>query len=531
MGSRHRIGSVSIAQGIRRRWWWGAIPLVLVALAAVIRLLTMPLEVSANVADGDQAVARTATIDLKFNKDMLASSVQQAFQITPAVAVTFRQVGPREFQFSPTMQPETTYQVALSSAKEASGSGTVTERLTFRTEAAPAVSGVRSDDQLLKDAAQFVPVHSKLAIAFTEPMDSARTPILLDGQPVEAGRVQWAGDGLTATLDLTLKHSKPYVLSVPQPALNRKHDPFLADWKLTFTTVIDVPSMGDSTRIGSGAPAIIQIENSLDARPQNGMQQADLVYEYISEGSIPRLSAVYWHPMPDLIGPVRSCRLITIQLELMYKGMIYCSGANDYVLGLVWQHPNLVNDYSRGAGGVFFRSSARWAPHNVMMHGPNATQWTAAQTIPAPRYEITARHDDALPTGDPATQIAVPDHGAVWKYDPARREYLKWQDGAPLVNIGTGQIHAKTVIVEHVTSYLDMHPGNVFHGYRTEYYELQGEGPADIYTDGMVIHAVWKHADRDVPAAYYTQDGQPIELNTGLTWVHVLGSTVWHGGI
>jgi hypothetical protein len=34
-----------------------------------------------------------------------------------------------------------------------------------------------------------------------------------------------------------------------------------------------------------------------------------------------------------------------------------------------------------------------------------------------------------------------------------------------------------------------------------------------------------------VPAAYYTPDGDPITLDTGLTWVHVLGSTVWHGGI
>lgn len=508
-----------------------AIPLLLVALAAVIRLLTMPLEVSANLADGDQAVARTATIDFKFNKDMLASSVEQAFQIAPAVAVTFRQVGPREFQFSPSMQPQTSYHLTLTAAREASGNGTVTESLTFRTEAAPTVSGVQDNDQPLRDAAQFVPINGKLAIAFTEPMDRARTPILLDGKPVEASHVQWAGDGLSATLDLALKHSKPYVLSVPQQAENRKHDPFLTDWKLTFTTVIEVPSAGEPARIGAGAPAIIQIENSLDARPQNGMQQADMIYEYISEGSIPRLSAVYWHPLPNLVGPVRSCRLITIQLELMYRGMIYCSGANDYVLGLVWQHPDLVNDYSHGAGGVFFRSSDRWAPHNVMMHGTNATQWTAAQNIPGPRYEIAAKHDDTLPAGDPATEIVVPDHGAVWKYDPARKEYLKWQDRAPLMNIGTGQIHAKTVIVEHVTSYLDLHPGNVFHGYRTEYYELQGEGPADIYTNGMVIHAVWKHADRDVPAAYYTQDGQPIELNTGLTWVHVIGSTVWRSGI
>lgn len=513
----------------------GAIPLLVLGLAAALRLLTMPLEVSANVADGDQAVARTATMDFTFTKDMLPSSVQRAFGITPAVPVIFREVSRREFQFSPTMQPEAAYHVTLNAAQEASGSGTVTESLNFRTEAAPTVTAVRFDDQPLKDAAQFVPVRGRLAVTFSEPMDAARTPLLLDGTPLAAGHVEWSADGLTATLDLTLKHSKPYELAVSQQAFNRKHDPFLAEWKLTFTTVIDVPSAGVPNRIGAGAPILVQIENSLDARPQAGMQQADLIYEYLSEGSVPRLTAVYWHPLPDLVGPIRSCRLITIQLEMMYRGFIYCSGANDYVLGKVWQYPDLVNDWSYGQGRVFFRAPDRWAPHNVMIHGVNATNFAAARSVPAPRYKVAGKHDDSPASGTAATTIDVPDHGAVWNYDPARREYLKWQDGARFMNVGTGQVHAKTVIVEHVTSYLDTNRANTFcalgHCYHTEYYELAGEGPAEIYVNGTLISAVWKHADRDVPAAYYTQDGEPIQLDTGLTWVHVMGSTVWHSGI
>jgi hypothetical protein len=535
MGSRHRIGSVSIARRVRRRWWIGIIPLVLVGLAAVIRLVTMPLEVSASVADGDQAVARTAILDFKFNKDMLASSVQQAFRIDPAVPIVFRAVGPREFQFTPTMKPETAYHVLLNAAKEASGSGTVTQRLSFRTEPAPTVAVAKFDDQPLREAAQFVPVHGRLAVAFSQPMDPARTPLLLDGRPVEGARWQWSADGLSAVLDVTLKHSKPYQLTVPQQSLNRKHDPLLTDWKLTFTTVMDVPSAGDPARIGAGAPILMQIENSLDARPQAGMQQADMIYEYLSEGSVPRLTAVYWHPLPELVGPIRSCRLITIQLEMMYKGFIYCSGANDYVLGKVWKFPDLVNDFSYGQGNVFFRASNRWAPHNVMIHGVNATNFAAGKNVPAPQYEVAPKHEDAVVTGPPASAIEIPDHGASWKYDPTRKEYLKWQDGAPMMNIGTGQVHAKTVIVEHVTSYVDTNPANTFcaqgHCYHTEYYELAGEGQAEIYVNGTVIHGSWKHANRDVPAAYYTQDGDPITLDTGLTWVHVLGSTVWHSGI
>ncbi|HEY0492831.1 MAG TPA: DUF3048 domain-containing protein [Candidatus Dormibacteraeota bacterium] len=519
-------------QTLRERWWLAPIAILLVAAAIVIRILTAPLEVSANVTDGEQAVPRTASIDLRFNQDMKADSVQRSFAISPKVMVGFKAISAREFRFRPAMQPSTAYHVSVKGAQSSSGRGQVQSSFSFKTEPAPAVSDVKVDDKAVKDGQQALHPTGSVKIDFSQPMDSSRSPISLNGKALDNKKVTWASDGKSATLDLKLAPSRQYQLSLPQTAVNRKQDPFAAPWKLTFTTIIQVPSQGDPGRIGSGAPTIIQIENSSDARPQAGMQQADMVYEYISEGSIPRLSAIYWHPLPSLVGPVRSCRLITIRLELMYKGMIYCSGANDYILGLVWQHPNLVNDYSHGAGGVFFRDNAtRFAPHNVMMNGTNVTNFTAQHGLGAPVYDIAPKHPDAAPVGDPAAQVSVPDHGASWQYDGASKEYLKTQDGAPFRNVGTGRVHAKTVIVEYVNSYLDMNPANSFHGYYTEAYELTGDGKADIYSNGAVIHATWHHPDANVPAVYLDANGDPIDINSGLTWVHVIGSEKWHSGL
>ena len=518
-------------QTLRERWWLAPIAIVLVAAVIVIRILTTPLEVSANVSDGDQAVPRTAAIDLRFNQDMSGDSVQRSFAISPKVMVAFKAISPREFQFRPSMQPKTAYHVSLKGAKSSSGRGEVTSGFSFKTEAAPTIADVKVDDKAVTDGQQALHPTGSVKVDFVQPMDGAKTPILLNGKAFDAKKVSWSSDSKTATLDLKLGPSRQYQLGVPQAAVNRKQDPLAADWKLSFTTVIQVPSQGDPAKIGSGAPTIIQIENSTDARPQAGMQQADMIYEYISEGSIPRLSVIYWHPLPGLVGPVRSCRLITIRLVLMYKGMIYCSGANDYVLGKVWQHPNLVNDYSRGAGNVFYRDGSRFAPHNVMMHGTNVTSYTAQQNLPAPVYEIAPKHPDVTPTGDPATSVSVSDHGAVWQYDPGSKEYLKTQDGAPFNNVGTGRVHAKTVIVENVTSFLDTNPANSFHGYFTEAYELTGTGKADIYSDGVVIHATWQHPDPNVPAVYLDANGDPIDINSGLTWIHVIGSTKWHSGL
>lgn len=521
---------MSVAQTVRRRWWIAPLVIALIAIAIAIKIITTPLQVSASVSDGDQQVARTSAIELRFNKDMDSASVRQAFTITPVVPVRFNAVSARDFEFWPKMAPATRYRATLTNAREASGGGRVSAAIAFKTEPAPTVSQVMVDGAAVADGAAGVAPRGSVSLLFNEPMNAGKTPILVDDKPLP-GTVQWSPDGKTATLPLTLGHSHPYQLSISQTALNRKGDPLAADWKLSFITRIEVPSQGAADRIGSGAPVIIQIENSVDARPQAGMQEADMIYEYISEGSIPRLSAVYWHGLPGLVGPVRSCRLITIRLELMYHGMIYCSGANDYVLGMVWKYPNLVNDYSHGAGNVFYRAGDRWAPHNVMMHGTNATAFTAQQNLPAPPYDIAAKHDDPGFQGDPGTRIVVDDHNAVWTYDPGSKEYLKTQDGTPFSNVGTGRVHAKTVIVENVTSYLDMNPANTFHGYHTEAYELTGTGKADIYVDGVVIHATWFHPDPNVPVIYLDQNGDPITLPTGLTWVHVIGSTKWHSGL
>src|SRR2546423_12957256 len=126
-------------QTLRQRWWLLPIAILVVAAAIVIRIITTPLEVSANVNNGDQAVPRTATIDLHFNQEMKPASVEKAFSITPSVPVSFKAVSAKEFQFRPTMKPSIAYHVSLKDAQNTSGRG-VSSGFSFKTEPAPAVA-------------------------------------------------------------------------------------------------------------------------------------------------------------------------------------------------------------------------------------------------------------------------------------------------------------------------------------------------------------------------------------------------------
>src|ERR1700704_4587461 len=142
-------------QTLRQRWWLLPIAILVVAAAIVIRIITTPLEVSANVNDGDQAVPRTATIDLHFNQEMEPATVEHAFSITPSVAVSFKTVSAKEFQFRPKMKSNTAYHVSLKDAQNRSGRG-VSSGFSFKTEPAPAVAAVMVDNNAVADGQQAI---------------------------------------------------------------------------------------------------------------------------------------------------------------------------------------------------------------------------------------------------------------------------------------------------------------------------------------------------------------------------------------
>src|SRR2546430_3250437 len=160
---------------LRQRWWLLPIAILAVAAAIVIRIITTPLEVSANVNNGDQAVPRTATIDLHFNQEMKPASVQRAFSITPSVPVSFKAVSSKEFQFRPTMKPSIAYHVSLKDAQNTSGRG-VSSGFSFKTEPAPAVAAVAVDHSALTDGQQADKPSSGGQINFFLPQAGARTP-------------------------------------------------------------------------------------------------------------------------------------------------------------------------------------------------------------------------------------------------------------------------------------------------------------------------------------------------------------------
>jgi hypothetical protein len=77
-------------------------------------------------------------------------------------------------------------------------------------------------------------------------------------------------------------------------------------------------------------PLAIKISNAPPSyvRPQAGLNSADWVFEHTSEGSITRFTLIVYGQDVDQVGPIRSARLIDVELPAMFDAALAFSGAS-----------------------------------------------------------------------------------------------------------------------------------------------------------------------------------------------------------
>ena len=129
------------------------------------------------------------------------------------------------------------------------------------------------------------------------------------------------------------------------------------------------PLTGLPLAAGSAAatrPALfVKIENAPQARPQTGLDKADVVYEAIAEGGITRFAAIFQSIDPGDLGPVRSVRPQDPDIAAPLRGIAaFSGGVAPIVSDLSTVAQNLSADTSVAAA-AYHRTSDRSAPHNL----------------------------------------------------------------------------------------------------------------------------------------------------------------------
>lgn len=284
-------------------------------------------------------------------------------------------------------------------------------------------------------------------------------------------------------------------------------------------------------------PLAIVVSNSPPdfTRPQAGLGSADIVYEYFAEGHVTRYTAIFWTNTPELVGSVRSCRPIMLEITLMYDALWACSGSSSGVAELLAESPNirwLINGQHYGEPylrRIFDENIAvvPEAPHNLFAVPSAIWDWAEEKGYnDPPDLRGMAFHSQPPAGGVVATALEVDYKGAGftprWEYDAASGTYLRFDEGKPYVdNLTKEQLAFENVIVvasqEIITDIVEDPSGAT-----ALVQQIWGNGPLTVFRDGMRYEGTWQRPTRDDILTFQDLNGNPMLLKPGKTWVHVI---------
>lgn len=298
-------------------------------------------------------------------------------------------------------------------------------------------------------------------------------------------------------------------------------------------------------------PLGVMIENHKDARPQSGLSSADIIYEAVAEGGIPRFLTIFYCQDASYIGPVRSARIYFIKLLQGYGNFplyAHVGGANTpgpadalgEIRDLEWGSNNDLNqfsvpfpyfwrDYERLPGRVtehtvYSSTSKLWQYASEKRKLTNIDEKGAAwdEKFSSWQFVDDAKKDKRGTTNKISFefwQSFATDYSVVWNYDSETNSYQRENGGEPHLDKNTGkQLTAKNVI----TVFARESAAN--DGYEGGHilYKLVGSGDGLIFQNGNVIKITWKKEDEESAMKFYDNDGKVVELVRGLDWVEIL---------
>jgi len=470
---------------------------------------TLPTAVTLNVANGAKEVPNDFQLKLAFSRPVEPDTLAAHLSVAPATdAQLVTDSSQRTYQWVPSraLGDLTAYIVTITPFTDAGKHQFKGGRWTFTTTIVPRITAVNLPDGSAITNGLEVQPRSTLTFVFNDVMQPDTVKITVNDKPAT---LSWAKDDRSASSPTSSVPSGPLVIALAAGAKDHDgravHDSWTLDTGLYYRDREHTVSLK--------FPALIQVPNDEMAVDQDGLQAADMVFEYLAEGGITRLTAAFTKA-PDLIGPMRSSRLVSLKIARHYRGLLFQSGESAYTEGAAANDP--VPQFFNTVG-YMFRSGSRYAPDNLMITGANVNR--AEGTFPKMASFSIDKARPSLTGGTAAAHVSVAEHNSTYAYDPIWGTYQKTELSHAYRDAHIGQpLRIEMLIVMHTQeTLLDVGDG---HGSYIHDFNLDTSGAADIYYKGQHYSGKWSGADAHSPMTF-TVDGQGVSLPPGLVWVDV----------
>ncbi|WHZ03466.1 DUF3048 domain-containing protein [Neobacillus sp. YX16] len=289
----------------------------------------------------------------------------------------------------------------------------------------------------------------------------------------------------------------------------------------------DLPYHYPLTGVGSetktdGRAVAVMINNHPEARPQTGLNKADIVYELLAEGDITRFLAVFQSEKPENIGPVRSARDYYMEIAKGLDALYITHGSSmeaeqmmrqgyiDHIDGMIYD------------GTLFKRASYRRAPHNSyityenILKGSKQLNYSMNQTPPP--FTFLKEEEKKTVTGNEANVIKITySAGGIsnsnYVFDAATGKYKRFSDGEQTIDLDTKEpILLVNLFIVEANHQIEDEVGH-------KSIDLESGGNGYLFQMGKVMEVEWKN---DNGLIVPVRNGEVVPFVQGKTWVSVV---------
>ncbi len=276
-------------------------------------------------------------------------------------------------------------------------------------------------------------------------------------------------------------------------------------------------------------------------RPPWGISYADIVYDYYHNDGYSRFHAIFYGEDADLVGPIRSGRLLDYELVHMYKSIFAYGSAdaliNQRLLNSDFSDRIVLEGYSSSCPPTDAAPLCRYSPTTYdFLLGDTAalSAYVSARGVENDRQNLDGMSfDPQTPEdGDTGEQVFVRysgDNYTRWDYNPASGQYLRFQDNV----FDTGQGEDYAALTDRLNDDQVSAANVIVILARHEYYQqppseiveiqLSGSGTAYAFRDGQMYELQWNRPTTDSVLYLTYPDGSAFPFKPGKTWYQVVG--------
>ncbi len=274
-------------------------------------------------------------------------------------------------------------------------------------------------------------------------------------------------------------------------------------------------------------PIAVMIDNDSDAaRPQIGLENAYMVYEIVVEGKATRLMALFKDFELEKVGPVRSSRHYFLDYAMEHDAIYAHAGwspkAAKDIQSLKINNINGV----LGDGSCFWRDNTydkTW--HNLYTSTVKLSEY--AKDKKNYRFETDNKIPDYYTldttpnTGETIHSISIPYasfYNVAFKYDETQQRYVRYVNNKEHTSQTGEALTAKNIILYQLKNFSLADTENK----GRQDLENIGSGTGYYFTNGIMQKINWSKSARNAKTVYTFEDGTPLVLNPGNTYVQIV---------